>query len=92
MSSKYQKPYTIPDGFQELLKGFTREVLRNQVRDAADVLAIVFILSSMQSQQPSLLALGSTCLSCRVPGMARAEIQPCQQHGGSASPTYACYQ
>ena len=31
MSSKYQKPYVIPEGFPELLKGFTREILRAQV-------------------------------------------------------------
>lgn len=30
MSSKYQKPLTIPAAFPELLKGFTREVLRAQ--------------------------------------------------------------
>uniref|UniRef100_A0A7S0RF79 EF-hand domain-containing protein n=1 Tax=Chlamydomonas leiostraca TaxID=1034604 RepID=A0A7S0RF79_9CHLO len=30
MSTKYQKPYTIPEGFPALLKGFTREVLRAQ--------------------------------------------------------------
>uniref|UniRef100_A0A061SBG2 Radial spoke protein 7 n=1 Tax=Tetraselmis sp. GSL018 TaxID=582737 RepID=A0A061SBG2_9CHLO len=30
MSSKYQKPFTIPDGFPALLKEFAREVLRNQ--------------------------------------------------------------
>mmetsp|Transcript_17945 Transcript_17945/g.32766 ORF Transcript_17945/g.32766 Transcript_17945/m.32766 type:complete len:475 (+) Transcript_17945:89-1513(+) len=30
MASKYQKPYTIPDGFPALLKGFTREILRSQ--------------------------------------------------------------
>ncbi|GAX81847.1 hypothetical protein CEUSTIGMA_g9275.t1 [Chlamydomonas eustigma] len=30
MSSKYQKPYTIPEGFPELLKSFTREILRAQ--------------------------------------------------------------
>ena len=31
MSSKYQKPFVIPEGFPELLKGFTREILRTQV-------------------------------------------------------------
>lgn len=30
MSSVYQKPYTIPEGFAELLKQFTREILRAQ--------------------------------------------------------------
>lgn len=30
MSSKYQKPFTIPEGFPALLKGFTREILRAQ--------------------------------------------------------------
>lgn len=32
MSGKYQKPYTIPEGFPALLKAFTREILREQVR------------------------------------------------------------
>ncbi len=32
MSTKYQKPYVIPEGFPALLKGFTREILRAQVR------------------------------------------------------------
>jgi hypothetical protein len=31
MSSKYQKPFTIPDTFPSVLKDFTREVLRSQV-------------------------------------------------------------
>lgn len=31
MSSKYQKPLAIPEGFPALLKGFTREILRAQV-------------------------------------------------------------
>lgn len=31
MSSKYQAPFTIPEAFPELLKYFTREVLRSQV-------------------------------------------------------------
>lgn len=30
MSSKYQKPLAIPEGFPALLKGFTREILRAQ--------------------------------------------------------------
>ena len=30
MSSRYQKPYTIPEEFPPLLKQFTREVLREQ--------------------------------------------------------------
>ena len=32
MSDRYQKPFTIPDGFPVLLKQFAREVLRAQVR------------------------------------------------------------
>lgn len=35
MATKYQKPYTIPDGYPALLKAFTREVLRAQVRISA---------------------------------------------------------
>jgi hypothetical protein len=31
MALKYQKPFTIPEGFPEILKSFTREVLRSQV-------------------------------------------------------------
>ena len=39
MSAKYQKPFVIPDGFPELLKSFTREILRSQVRrDTAGIL------------------------------------------------------
>ncbi|KAL6756998.1 radial spoke protein 7 [Haematococcus lacustris] len=30
MSTKYQKPYTVPEGFPALLKGLTREILRAQ--------------------------------------------------------------
>ena len=35
MSDRYQKPFTIPDGFPVLLKQFAREVLRAQVRPRA---------------------------------------------------------
>lgn len=31
MSSQYQKPMVIPEGFPALLKAFTREILRSQV-------------------------------------------------------------
>lgn len=31
MALKNQKPFTIPEGFSEVLKSFTREVLRSQV-------------------------------------------------------------
>lgn len=30
MSARYQKTFTIPEGFPQLLKAFTREILRNQ--------------------------------------------------------------
>ncbi len=36
MSTKYQKPLTIPEGFPALLKGFTREILRAQVRPRSE--------------------------------------------------------
>jgi hypothetical protein len=31
MSSSYQQDFKVPDGFPELLKDFTREILRDQV-------------------------------------------------------------
>ena len=36
MSSKYIKKYPIPQGFQELLSEFTKEILRNQPKDIID--------------------------------------------------------
>jgi hypothetical protein len=36
MSTKYQKPFIIPDGFPALLKRFTREILRAQVQNMSD--------------------------------------------------------
>ncbi|MEW5305687.1 MAG: hypothetical protein WDW38_011501 [Sanguina aurantia] len=36
MSSKYQAPFTIPEAFPELLKYFTREVLRSQPENIYD--------------------------------------------------------
>jgi hypothetical protein len=32
MSATYQKPFSIPEGYPALLKAFTREILRSQVR------------------------------------------------------------
>jgi len=32
MSSRYQKAFNIPHGFPALLKNFSREILRQQVR------------------------------------------------------------
>ena len=36
MASKYLKKHTIPDGFQEILTEFTKEILRNQPIDILD--------------------------------------------------------
>ena len=36
MSSKYIKKYEIPNGFQDLLSEFTKEILRNQPKDIID--------------------------------------------------------
>ena len=36
MSSKYIKKHPIPDGFEELLTEFTKEILRNQPLDIID--------------------------------------------------------
>lgn len=36
MASKYLKKHTIPDGFQEILTEFTKEILRNQPIDIID--------------------------------------------------------
>ena len=33
MSSEYAREFTIPDGFADILKDFTREVLRDQPAD-----------------------------------------------------------
>lgn len=36
MASKYAQRFTVPDGFPEILKSFTREVLRNLPADVPD--------------------------------------------------------
>lgn len=42
MSSKYQKLFTIPQGFPALLKAFTREILRDQPADIYEFGATYF--------------------------------------------------
>lgn len=64
MSSRYQQEFTIPDGFPALLKDFTREILRNQVRDAVllkrNLPNGIYMFNRIYAMQPSnLFAFGA---------------------------------
>ena len=52
MSSRYQKPYTIPDSFPPLLKQFTKEILREQPENIYEFGAAYFKnLLAIQKEQ-----------------------------------------
>jgi hypothetical protein len=59
MSTKYQKPFVIPEGFPALLKRFTREILRAQVPN---------MLPASQGKQPSTLGTAASTFSSCIGG------------------------
>ena len=65
MSSRYQKPYTIPEAFPPLLKEFTREVLREQPANIYEFGAAYFKnlldiqTEEQKKQETSLLDMGA---------------------------------
>ncbi|QDZ23340.1 hypothetical protein HOP50_10g58780 [Chloropicon primus] len=64
MSSRYQKPYTIPEAFPPLLKELTREILREQPENIYEFGAAYFKnlldiqTEEQKAQQTSLLDMG----------------------------------
>ena len=42
MASKYRKKFELPDGFYEILEGYTREVLRDQPLDIIEFSYLYF--------------------------------------------------
>jgi hypothetical protein len=42
MASKYRKKFTLPEGFYELLEGYSREVMRDQPIDIVEFSYLYF--------------------------------------------------
>ena len=77
MSSRYQKPYTIPEAFPPLLKELTREILREQPENIYEFGAAYFKnlldiqTEEQKKQETSLLDMG--------PDEQEAFIKICQK-------------